>query len=303
MRRGHPGKKAPDFMSNDSETPLHIFIGVDDTQRLPAKLFEYSVRRHTKAPVVFDTMDDVTWPYPQDKKNFPGTNFSFHRFAIPKRMGCKGKALYVDADMLVLRDIRELWNTPFDGAAVLCAASSDPKKRRQLSVMLMDCSQLDWDVEKIITEGLDAGEFTYDQLIYDLAIEPKDKIREALAPQWNSFDKYEPGKTGLIHYTELVKQPWLSRRNKCGWVWLEYLRDAMREGVITRREVEEAQANGWARPSLLRVLDLPRPLWLPFEKIMSRRIDKGFVPHQEFLGRQQDARKQSAQEEAAKSPT
>ena len=274
----------------ENEEPIRIFIGTDDTQELGARIFEYSVRRHSDAPVVFDRMEKVTWPYPKDGKNYPGTNFSFHRFAIPKLAGYQGRALYVDADMLVLRDIRELWNTPFDGASVLCAAPSDENRRRQLSVMLMDCSQLNWDVEKIITEGLDAGKFNYDELIYGLCIEPEDKVKDTIAPQWNSLEKYEPGKTGLIHYTEMEKQPWLSRRNKNGWLWLEYLRDAMSEGVVTREEIREAQAKGWARPSLLRVLDTPRPFWKPFEKIVAKRIDKGFVPHQDIRQRQKQAR-------------
>ncbi|MEI6431778.1 MAG: hypothetical protein WCP07_06330 [bacterium] len=281
-------------MSRASEEPIRIFIGVDETQRIPAKLFERSVRLCTDAPVIFDRMEEVTWPYPKDKKNFPGTNFSFHRFDIPKRAGYRGRALYVDADMLVLKDIRDLWNTRMNGAAALCASSSDPKKRRQLSVLLLDCAQLDWDVEKIITEGLDAGKYTYDDLLYNLANEPAGRLRESLPPQWNSLDKLEPGKTNLIHYTDLEKQPWLSARHRFGWLWLEHLRDALREGVVTRAEVEEAQAKGWARPSLLRVLDIPRPLWRFYEKTISRRIDKGFVPHQELRGKIEEARKSSA---------
>lgn len=270
---------------------IRIYIGTDSTQELGAKIFQYSVKRHTDAIVEFDTMPEVTWPYPKDPQNFPGTNFSFHRFAIPKLAGYQGKALYVDADMLVLRDIRELWNTPFDvAAAVLCAASSEPgKRRRQLSVMLMDCARLDWDVDKIITEGLDGGKFTYDQLIYDLCIEPEGKVRDSIPAQWNSLEKYEPGKTGLIHYTETRKQPWLSRRNKNGWLWLEYLRDAIAEGVVTREEIEQAARKGWARPSLLPLLNTPRPLWWGFEKTVARRLDKGFVPHQEFYERKAQA--------------
>lgn len=275
-----------------SSEPIRIFIGTDDTQELGARIFEYSVRRHTDADVVFDRMPNVTWPYPKDPKNYPGTNFSFHRFAIPKLVGYKGRALYVDADMLVLRDIRELWNMPFDGAAVLCAASSEPgKRRRQLSVMLLDCDNLDWDVDKIITEGLDGGKFTYDQLIYDLAIEPGDRVRDSLPPQWNSLEKYEPGKTGLIHYTELVRQPWLSPRNRNGWLWLSYLQDAIKDGIVTREEIKDAQARGWARPSLLDVLNVPRPLWKVYEKLVSRRKDKGFVPHQDLRERQAEAKK------------
>ena len=266
--------------------PIRIFIGTDATQDLGATIFEYSVKRHTKADVVFDRMESVTWPYPADPKNYPGTNFSFHRFAIPKLAGYRGKALYVDADMLVLKDIQALWDTPFDGATVLCAPSSNPKKRRQLSVMLLDCSRLDWDVDKIVTEDLDAGKFTYDALMYDLPIVPPGGLREGLSPNWNSLDKYVPGETCLVHYTELVRQPWLSRKNPYGLLWVETLRDAMNEGLVTREELQEATAKGWARPSLIPLLDTPRPLWGLFEKTVARVLDRGFVPHEDLRTRQ-----------------
>ena len=278
-----------------SEAPIRIYIGTDPSQLLGAKIFEYSVRRHTDAVVEFDTMLNVTWPYPKDPGNQPGTNFSFHRFAIPKRAGYKGRALYVDADMLVLRDIRELWNSPFDGATVLCAPSSSPgKKRRQLSVLLLDCDRLTWDVDKIITEGLDGGKFTYDQLIYDLAIEPAGQMRESLLPEWNSLDKYEPGNTRLVHYTELKRQPWLSRKNKQGLFWIQYLSDAIKDGVVTEDEIVEATKKGWARPSLLPLLRSPRAFWPVFEKTVAPIMDRGFVPHEELQDRLGKARKLAA---------
>jgi hypothetical protein len=280
---------------SSTEEPIRIYIGTDDTQTLGARVFEYSVRRHTTAPVFFDTMQSVTWPYPQDPRNYPGTHFSFHRFAIPKLAGYRGKALYVDADMLVLRDIRELWDTPFDGAPVLCAPSSDPgKRRRQLSVLLLDCGALDWDVEKIITEGLDAGRYTYDQLLYDCACEPAERVRELIPPEWNSLEKYEPGRTCLLHYTELTRQPWLNGRNRNGWLWMQYLKDAIRDGFISRDEVKEAQAKGWARPSLLAHLDAPPFLWKIYGKTVARRMDEGFEPHEDLRTRQMLAKKQAA---------
>lgn len=266
--------------------PIRIFIGTDDTQELGAKIFEYSVRRHTKAEVVFDRMESVTWPYPKDPQNYPGTNFSLHRFAIPKLAGYRGKAIYVDADMLVLKDIEGLWNTPLDGAKVLCAKSSNPKKRAQLSVMLLDCDRLDWDVEKIVTEDLDGGKYSYDQLMYDLAMEPEGSLRQGLPATWNSLDLYVPGETCLVHYTELVKQPWLSRKNPYGLLWIETLRDAMNEGLVTLEELQAATEKGWARPSLIPLLKAPRPLWPLFEKTVARKLDKGFIPHEDLRTRQ-----------------
>ena len=270
--------------------PIRIFIGTDTTQALGAKIFEYSVRRHTDAEVVFDRMENVTWPYPKDAKNYPGTNFSFNRFAIPKLAGYQGRAIYVDADMLVLKDIRGLWNMPFNGATVLCAKSSRPKKRRQLSVMLLDCDRLKWDVERIITEDLDGGKYTYEQLMFDLPMEPSGSLQEGIPAEWNSLDKYVPGETCLVHYTELTTQPWLSRKNPHGLLWVESLLDAMNDGVVTKDEIREATAKGWARPSLLPLLETPRNRWWLFERTTAARLDKGFVPHEELRTRQSEAK-------------
>ena len=48
-------------------------------------------------------------------ENRPRTPFSFQRFLIPELCGYSGKAIYLDADMQVFRDIRELWNYDFSG--------------------------------------------------------------------------------------------------------------------------------------------------------------------------------------------
>jgi hypothetical protein len=197
--------------------------------------------------------------------------------------------------MLVLTDIRKLWNLPFNGATVLCAPSSTPrKKKRQLSVLLMDCDRLTWNVNKIITEGLDGGKFTYSQLMDNLAIEPDGSLQEGIAPEWNSFDLYVPGKTNLIHYTELKYQPWLSRKNPYGLLWVEYLRDAMNDGVVTEAEITEATNKGWARPSLLPLLRSKQSLWPIFEKTMAPILDRGFVPHEDLRGRIGQAKKLAA---------
>jgi hypothetical protein len=270
-----------------SESPIRIYIGTDPSQLLGAKIFEFSVRRHTDAAVEFDTMLDVKFPFPKDPGNQPGTNFSFSRFTIPERAGYKGRGIYVDADMLVLRDIREIWNLPFNGATVLYAPTSNPKfyPRHQFSVMVLDCENLDWKLDKIITEGLDAGKFTYADLMRDVCIVPAEKVRGDVPPLWNALEIYVPEKTGLIHYTNMGKQPWLNARNKNGFLWMRYLKEALAAGFVTEDEVQAAQAKGWARPSLLKQLEWPEALWPLFKNTVARKMDKNFVPHKQLVDR------------------
>ena len=67
----------------------------------------------------------------------------------------------------------------------------------QFSVMLLNCVNLDWDVNKIVS-GLDSGAFDYRQLMQQLCIMPAEWRKPKLPFEWNSLEHYEAGKTCLI---------------------------------------------------------------------------------------------------------
>jgi hypothetical protein len=270
-----------------SDAPARIFIGTDPSQAIACKLLQFSMRRHTAMPLEFDTMESVRWPVPADPRNHPRTEFSFHRFAIPRLAGYAGRALYVDADMLVFRDLRELWEIPFGDATVLHAPSSDPKRPKQFSVMLLDCDRLRWNPDEIVA-GLDAGRFDYDQLVGNVCLEAPERVQDRIPVEWNSLDRYEPGRTGLLHFTHIETQPWVYARHPHGDVWVQHLIDAIDAGVVSVAEVEEAVARGWARPSLPAQLRTRRSLWPAFGRVAAPLLDRGFKPHRalrERLGR------------------
>ncbi len=228
----------------NGDLPARVFVGTDPSQGLACKLLERSMRRHATIPLVIDTMDNVRWPAPKDANNQPRTEFSFHRFAIPALAGHRGRALYVDADMLVFRDLRELWSLPFGEATVLHAPSSDPKRPKQFSVMLLDCDRLRWNPDDIVA-GLDAGRYGYDRLMGDLCLEAPAKVQARVPVEWNSLDRYEAGRTGLLHYTHIETQPWVYARHPLGDLWVEQLREAIDAGVINASEVDHAVERGW----------------------------------------------------------
>ena len=266
------------FGSLTSEIPVRIFIGTDDTQMLGAKVLEYSVRKHCPLPVVFDTMDRVKAPMPKDAKNRPRTGFSFNRFAIPSLAGYRGRAVYVDADMMVFRNFQELWDLPFGGATVLYAGSSDAKRPKQFSVLLLNCAQLKWNLDEIVL-GLDEGRYDYEKLMKEMCIEAPEAVQGNIPPEWNSLEEYSEGKTGLIHYTDMMTQPWVSRKNRNGDLWIGYLLEAIEQGAITWDEVKAAIKAGFARPSLLWQLKTPRRFWPMFNKCIAPVLDLGFKPH------------------------
>lgn len=277
-----------------SDEVIRIYVGVDRSQELAVPVLEHSIRRHTSAKVEVIPMLDLPVPTPVDPRNSQRTGFSFSRFCIPKLAGYSGKAIYMDADMLVFSDIRELWNIPFDGAKIVIqqevkfeSATTQkigaPKKRKkQCAVMLLDCSRLDWDIEKIVA-GMDDGKYDYEQLMYDICILDESEVKYGVPFEWNSLEHWDSN-THLIHYTDVYTQPWTACGNRYGYLWLDEVRRMLAEGKLTESDIQKEVELGYFRPSLLRDIKyrhlIPSPLHFFWDKKNSAR-DKlsGYVPH------------------------
>jgi hypothetical protein len=232
------------------ETPVRIFIGADETQALGARLFEYSVRRFATISTRFEIIDNAGLPVPADPARRARTGFSFARLKIPALCGHAGRAIYVDADMQVFTDIRDLWTRTLDDAWLLYSETQEGGARvPQYSVMLLDCAKLQWDAPALV-KALDDGTYDYKALMYDFAMMPAEKKQPRLEFEWNSLETYAEGRTKLIHYTDMHTQPWVSHKNKNGQVWYKELRRAVKDGFISVDEVHEAIARGHVSPLL-----------------------------------------------------
>ena len=261
-----------------SEVPARIFIGSDPSQALGAKILEYSIRKRSTLTAVFDTMQSVPVPQPRDPKNQPRTQFSFSRFVIPALAGYRGRALYLDADMLTFSDLRELWEMPFGDANVMYALPEDPSRPKQTSVMLLNCERLKWDIEKIVAD-LDEGRYDYEGLMRDMRLEPEFAVQPNIPPMWNSLEIYVPGKTRLLHYTDMKYQPWVDRRNPHADLWVDTLREALDTGFVTQTELEEAVQDGYVRPSLLWELRTPQSRRRNVRALLGPLLDVRYKPH------------------------
>jgi hypothetical protein len=253
------------------EAPIRIFIGTDSSQMLAAKVLEYSIKKHASMSVSVVPLCDVPVPRAKDPKNQPRTGFSFVRFLIPALCNYGGRAIYLDADMLVFADIAKLWLSRLDEADILCAEQAGRNGRvRQYSVMLMNCSKLRWNIEDIVA-GFDEGKYDYAKLMYEFCIVPPDRIAPTLPYEWNSLEFYEKGKTCLIHYTDMPTQPWVSSKNKRGILWYQSLREGITEGFIEPELLYREIEHGHVRP------DLPQQIGLhPHHDY--ERLAKIFVP-------------------------
>lgn len=237
------------------ETPVRVYVGSQEAQMVPVKVLEYSIQKRTDLPVEVFPLHHagIEFPMPREVRNRPRTPFSFQRFFIPQLAGYRGRAVYLDSDMQVFRDIRELWSLPFDGADLLAAWElADSGRKPQFSVMLLNCEALRWDLHEIVA-ALDRGELTYETLMYEMKVARN--IRTAIDPTWNSLERFEAGKTSLLHYTDMTLQPWVSRDNPLGYLWVRELIDAVDSKFLGRDLVEAHVAEGYLRPSLLHQVD------------------------------------------------
>ena len=241
---------------------IRVFVGADRSQQLAIKVLEYSIKRHTNANVEVIPMIDLDVPKPIDPRNGQRTGFSYSRFCIPKLAGHQGRAIYMDADMQVFKNIEELWNLPFNSAKVLVQKEikhlnvsmnkdNTPQKRiKQCAVMLLDCSRLDWDINNIV-RNMNEGKYTYEELMYEMCILPENEVGYTVPFEWNSLEYFDQN-TRLIHYTDMGTQPWVSTKNPNGHIWFEEVRRMLADGSLSWEVLSGEIKAGFFRPSLVR---------------------------------------------------
>ena len=230
------------------ETPVRVYVGATEEQLIPCKVLEYSIRKATRAEVRVRPLFQGPIDIPSPTKVRTYTTFSFQRFIIPELQAYSGRAIYLDSDMIVYRDIQHLWTMPFAGAQVLVVPRPEEGSlSSQFSVLVLDCAALSWNVREIVA-GLDRGEFTYRRLMDECCV--AERVSTAIPRSWNSLEQYRPGETALLHFTHVPTQPWLSTGNPLGSLWCQLLLEALDEGALTAALVREHIAKGHLRPSL-----------------------------------------------------
>lgn len=236
---------------------VRVFVACTAAEMLPMRVLAHSIRETSSLPVEVVSLDAVARaiPQPADLRNRPRTPFSFQRFLIPELCGFQGRAIYLDADMLVFGDIAGLWSRSMEGHDLLAVREGNGGRRGQFSVMLLDCSGLRWRVEDIVA-GLDAHRYGYEDLMQEMCVAAS--VGRTLPPCWNSLEHFEPGVTQLLHYTDMNTQPWVAAGHPLERLWLDCLRRALAADAIAPAEVRAAVAAGHVRPSLLLQLENPR---------------------------------------------
>lgn len=263
-------------------SPIKVFVGTADAQQLAVDVLDYSIRRHTRADVEVIPLNTIERDYrqPADPENRPRTPFSFQRFLIPEACGHEGRAIYVDSDMQVFRDIADLWSVPL-GDNDLLSCLGTPGRIPHYSVMLLDCAALQWNIDTIVDQ-LDSGELDYASLMMHMTVAKRPA--QGLSRHWNALETFDPARTCLLHYTDMETQPWIYGPNPLGALWVSDLLKAIGDRVITREQVADHVDRGWVRPSLLCQVDRNEPQFstLPANE---QQLDANYSPpYEELLG-------------------
>lgn len=211
----------------------NIVIGYDRNNRIPSHVLTESIMLYATLPVTFTFLNrDMLGSLSKPIHEFDSTEFSNNRFLTPYLSNYKSWSLFLDNDIIVQADIKELFDYADEKYAVMCVKHNQVckdstkflgKKQQQYkfknwsSVMLFNnskCKSLTVDYIKN-ANGLDLHQFAWidHSLIGELPLE------------WNYLvnnQNQTTKKPKLIHYTE--GGPWYKDYQKCEYAdeWFKF---------------------------------------------------------------------------------
>lgn len=99
----------------------NIVIGYDRTNRMPAYVLAESIMQNSSVPVNFMFLHrDMLKMYTRPKSNLDSTEFSNSRFLVPYLFDYSGWTLFLDNDMIVCEDIKQLFDLAENKYTIMC---------------------------------------------------------------------------------------------------------------------------------------------------------------------------------------
>lgn len=199
---------------------LRVFIGYDQREAVSWHVAANSVFQHTRESVAITPVTSQWLTRPKDPKQ--SNDFAFARFLVPWLCEYQGWALWMDCDVLVRADVRELFDladpekavqvvkhdyTPRDSVKYLGNRQHAYPRKNWSSVILFNnarCRRLSQTyVDR--APGLELHQFQW----------LKDEEIGELPKEWNHLvGEYEPNPDAkLVHYT--VGGPWFHQYKGC----------------------------------------------------------------------------------------
>lgn len=187
---------------------LKVMIGFDAVETVAYHVCVQSILKHSSVPVSFCPIILSQLPeYTRDRDPQQSNEFSFTRFLTPYLAGYEGKAIFMDCDMILRADIKELFDqlgdedvmvvqhdyTPSTKTKYLGAIQYQYPRKNWSSVMLFNCSQCTYLTPHYVN-------YATPQELHQL--QWADTIGE-LDAEWNHLvGEYVPNpKAKLVHWT------------------------------------------------------------------------------------------------------
>lgn len=98
---------------------IPIFIGYDPREAIAYHTCANSIIRQASMPVSLNPLALNLLSGYEEKHNDGSNHFIYSRFLVPHLMNYKGWAIFMDGDMILRTDIKELWDMRDDSKAVM----------------------------------------------------------------------------------------------------------------------------------------------------------------------------------------
>jgi len=222
---------------------MKVFVGYDTREDIAYQVCKHSIETKSKLadvrPLKQQELRDAGW-YTRPIDKLASTEFTFTRFLIPELTNFEGWALFMDCDMILTTDIKELFDQADPKYAVMCVQHDyTPKEGTKMdgqkqtiyprknwsSVMLFNCAH---PSNAALTMDLVNDPEINGAYLHRFSWLKDEEIGE-LDHTWNYLvgvydDVVKPK---LIHYTE--GGPWFENYRYCEFsdLWKQELADMM----------------------------------------------------------------------------
>ncbi len=208
-----------------SEQLVRVFIGYDGREAVAYNVLAHSIQERASVPVAITPvrLSHLNGVLTRERHPLQSTDFSFSRFLTPWLSGYRGWSLFMDCDMLMLRDIAELWalrdpdsavqvvkhdHVPREEKKFLGEKQTRYQKKNWSSVILFNngrCTALSPEYVNTAS-GLELHQFKW---LGD------DSLIGELPSAWNHLVGYNPPRddAAIVHYT--IGGPYFDEYRNC----------------------------------------------------------------------------------------
>lgn len=198
---------------------LRVFIGYDHRQPVPYTVLHYSILKHASVPVSITPL-----VLPQLNKicgfNRQGlTPFTFSRFLVPYLCNYEGWGLFLDVDILLRHDIKELFDFADDKYALI--VSKNKIRFEWASMMLFNNAKCKVLTPEFVNDpkniGLHRIEWAKEEEIGDVPRE------------WNHLVGYDAPRPDakLVHYTQATPAAFEAATCEYAEDWIDVFKECI----------------------------------------------------------------------------